>query len=47
MPQWIVLLVIAVAAWLVLAVGGGLVIGRLLRLVGGRRARSGPRRRVA
>jgi hypothetical protein len=30
MPQWILLLVIAIVAWLALSVGGGLLLGRLL-----------------
>jgi hypothetical protein len=47
MPQWIVFLVVAIGAWLVLSVGGGLLIGRLLRLIGGRRPGPGSRRRVA
>jgi hypothetical protein len=31
MPQWIVLLAVAIAAWVVFSVGGGLVVGRLIR----------------
>jgi hypothetical protein len=31
MPQWIVLLAVALAAWFVFAIGGGLVVGRLIR----------------
>jgi len=30
MPQWIVFLLVAIAAWLALSVGGGLLVGRLL-----------------
>jgi len=30
MPQWIIFLTLAIVAWLVVSVGGGLVIGRLL-----------------
>jgi hypothetical protein len=30
MPEWIILLALAIVAWLVLSVGGGLLIGRLL-----------------
>jgi hypothetical protein len=37
MPQWIILLAIAIVAWLVLAVGGGLVVGRLLGIASRRR----------
>lgn len=31
MPQWIVLLAVAIGAWFVFSVGGGLVVGRLIR----------------
>jgi hypothetical protein len=31
-PHWIVFLGLAIGAWLVLSVGGGLVVGRLLGL---------------
>jgi hypothetical protein len=31
MPQWIVLLAVAIVAWCVFSVGGGLVVGRLIR----------------
>jgi hypothetical protein len=31
MPQWIVLLTVAIVAWFVFSVGGGLVVGRLIR----------------
>jgi hypothetical protein len=31
MPQWIMLLVVAIVAWIVFSVGGGLVVGRLIR----------------
>jgi nitrate reductase NapE component len=37
MPQWITLLVLAIVAWLVLSVGGGLIIGRLLAVASRRR----------
>ena len=30
MPDWVVLLVLAVVAWLTVAVGGGLLVGRLM-----------------
>ena len=30
MPQWILFLVLAIIAWLMLSVGGGLLVGRLL-----------------
>jgi hypothetical protein len=30
MPQWIVFLLLAIAAWLVVSIVGGLVVGRLL-----------------
>ena len=33
MPQWILLLLFAIGAWLVAAVGGGLLLGRLLRRI--------------
>jgi hypothetical protein len=31
MPQWIVFLAVAIVAWFVFSVGGGLVVGRLIR----------------
>ncbi len=37
MPQWILFLVLAIVAWLVVSVGGGLVVGRLLAIAGRRR----------
>ena len=37
MPQWIVLLAIAIGSWLLLAIGGGLALGRLLSAVNRRR----------
>ena len=46
MPQWILFLVLTIVAWLMLSVGGGLLVGRLLSLA----ARHLPhprRRRVA
>jgi hypothetical protein len=33
MPQWIFLLVVVIAAWLVLSVVGGLLVGRLIGFV--------------
>ena len=30
MPDWVVLLALAVVSWLTIAVGGGLLVGRLL-----------------
>jgi hypothetical protein len=45
MPQWILLLVLAIVAWLVLAIGGGLIVGRLLAAV--ERHRPHPPRRIA
>jgi hypothetical protein len=45
MPQWILFLALAIVAWLVLAVGGGLVVGRLIAAVG--RHLPHPRRRLA
>ena len=37
MPQWIVFLMLAIVAWLVISVGGGLVVGRLLGVAERRR----------
>lgn len=37
MPQWIILLVIAIVAWLALSIGGGLIVGRLLAVASRRR----------
>jgi hypothetical protein len=37
MPQWIILMTLAIVAWLVLAIGGGLVVGRLLGVATRRR----------
>jgi hypothetical protein len=45
MPDWIILLVLAIAAWLVVAVVGGLLVGRLLGFV--ERHLPHPRRRAA
>ncbi len=45
MPHWIIILMLAIAAWLALSVGGGLLVGRLLGVVA--RHRLHPRRRVA
>jgi hypothetical protein len=39
MPQWIVFLLLAIAAWFTLSVGGGLVIGRMLSAVARRHQR--------
>jgi hypothetical protein len=36
-PQWIMLTMLAIAAWLVVSIGGGLVVGRLLRVASRRR----------
>jgi hypothetical protein len=36
-PQWIVFLLVVIAAWIVLSVGGGLVLGRLLDVASRRR----------
>jgi hypothetical protein len=36
-PQWIVFLALAIVAWLVVSVGGGLVVGRLLGVASRRR----------
>ncbi len=30
MPQWILFLLLAIAAWLTLSIGGGLLVGRLI-----------------
>jgi len=40
MPQWITFLLLAIAAWLVFSIGGGLLIGRFLGLAARRRPRS-------
>jgi nitrate reductase NapE component len=37
MPQWITFLMLAIVAWLVLSVVGGLVVGRLLGVASRRR----------
>jgi hypothetical protein len=37
MPQWIVLLTLAIVAWLLVSIVGGLVIGRLLGAASRRR----------
>ena len=37
MPEWIILMLLAIAAWLVVSIGGGLVVGRLIRLASRRR----------
>jgi hypothetical protein len=39
-PQWIILMLVAIVAWLVVSIGGGLVVGRVLRLVSRRRVAS-------
>jgi len=36
-PDWIVLTMLAIVAWLVVSIGGGLAVGRLLRVVSRRR----------
>jgi hypothetical protein len=33
MPSWVVLLALAIVSWLTVAVGGGLLVGRLLDAV--------------
>ena len=30
MPHWFIILVLAIVAWLTLAIGGGLLVGRLI-----------------
>jgi hypothetical protein len=45
MPHWIVLLAAVVAAWLLLAIGGGYAIGRGLEAVERRLHRPGSRPR--
>jgi hypothetical protein len=44
MPQWIVILALVIVAWLALAIGGGLLVGRLLQAVA--RHLPHPRRRA-
>jgi hypothetical protein len=41
MPQWIILMTVAIAAWLVVSIGGGLVVGRLIRAASSRRRVAG------
>jgi len=36
-PQWIILMLLAIVAWLVVSIGGGLIVGRLLGVVSRRR----------
>jgi hypothetical protein len=43
MPEWIVLLLVAIGAWFALSIGGGLVVGWLLS-VAERHRRQPPRR---
>jgi hypothetical protein len=31
MPQWVMFLAVAIVAWFVFSIGGGLVVGRLIR----------------
>ena len=45
MPQWILFLALVIVAWLALAVGGGLIVGRLIAAVA--RHLPHPRRRLA
>jgi hypothetical protein len=33
MPSWVVLLALAIVSWLTVAIGGGLLVGRLLDAV--------------
>jgi hypothetical protein len=40
MPQWITFMLLAIAAWLVLSIGGGLLIGRFLSLAARRLPRT-------
>ncbi len=44
MPQWIILLAVAIVSWLALSVGGGLLVGRFLAIAS--RHRPHVRRRV-
>ena len=37
MPHWILILMLAIVAWLALSVGGGLILGRLLAVASRRR----------
>jgi uncharacterized membrane protein YesL len=37
MPQWIVFLMLAIAAWFLVSIVGGLVVGRLLGVASRRR----------
>jgi hypothetical protein len=36
-PQGIILMMLAIVAWLVVSIGGGLLVGRLLRVASRRR----------
>ena len=45
MPHWIVILLLAIVAWLTLAIGGGLLVGRLID--GASRLLPQQRRRIA
>ena len=45
MPHWIVVLVLAIVAWLTLAIGGGLLVGRLIEVAS--RLLPHQRRRIA
>ena len=45
MPQWILLLVLAIVAWLAVSIVGGLLVGRLLGII--ERHLPHPRRRIA
>jgi hypothetical protein len=36
-PEWIMLTMLAIVAWLVVSIGGGLVVGRLIRVASRRR----------
>jgi hypothetical protein len=36
-PQWIIMMVLAIVAWLVVSIGGGLIVGRLIRVASRRR----------
>ena len=36
-PEWIILMGLAIVAWLVVSIGGGLIVGRLIRIASRRR----------
>jgi MFS family permease len=43
MPQWVIFLALAIAAWFLVSVVGGLLLGRLLSFIGRRRPHAGRR----